>query len=372
MDIKDFILIGGGLLIAAVIAHGFWIAWLERRRDLRFDIQPDLIPDLIDDMARLKGELPNGGARVSRSRREEPEQNALALEDPPPLLLEPSEGPPPAAMRPDRTAAKISERTPSLRPEPRAESRSRPDARAEPRIQIPGPAQEPLPERGISAGTGAGASGAGARSKVADVSLPEPLVAEQPRHSRRLSQRRTPERAGSAGFSERSAGDRSAAASRSAPTRSLERSESAASAPVEELLILNVLADRGAPFTGDGLFTVLRSEGLKWGDMNIFHRVEPLTKVVHYSIANAVEPGTFDMSEMESFRSPGLCLFLQLPGPENPLEAFEDMLKVARTICRTLGGEIKDEQRNVMTPQTVEHYRQRVLEFSRRRMSKRA
>ncbi|MCB1683811.1 MAG: cell division protein ZipA [Pseudomonadales bacterium] len=360
MDIKDFILIGGGLLIAAVIAHGFWIAWLERRRDLRFDIQPDLIPDLIDDMARLKGELPNGGARVSRSRREEPEQNALPLEDPPPLLLEPSEGPPPAPVRSDRT--------PPVGPEQRRESRSgtRADTRAEPRLQIPGQAQEPLPERGFAT-----VPGAGARSKVADVSLPEPLVTEPSRNSRRLSQRRTPERAGSASFSGAAVTDR-ATASRPASSRSLERAEPAASAPVEELLVLNVLADRRAPYTGDGLFTVLRSEGLKWGDMNIFHRVEPLTKVVHYSIANAVEPGTFDMSEMESFRSPGLCLFLQLPGPENPLEAFEDMLKVARTICRTLGGEIKDEQRNVMTPQTVEHYRQRVLEFSRRRMSKRA
>ena len=64
MDIKDFILIGGGLLIAAVVAHGFWIAWRDRRQDLRIDIKPDLIPDDIDEMDRLRGELPNGGGRV--------------------------------------------------------------------------------------------------------------------------------------------------------------------------------------------------------------------------------------------------------------------------------------------------------------------
>ncbi len=36
------------------------------------------------------------------------------------------------------------------------------------------------------------------------------------------------------------------------------------------------------------------------------------------------------------------------------------------------GGELKDEQRSVMTGQTVEHYRQRISDFCRRRMSKRA
>ena len=64
MDIKSFILIGGGLLIAAVIAHGFWIAWRSRREPYRLDIVPDLIPEDVDEMERLRGELPNGGARV--------------------------------------------------------------------------------------------------------------------------------------------------------------------------------------------------------------------------------------------------------------------------------------------------------------------
>ena len=42
MDIKSLILIGGGLLIAAVIGHGFWIAWRSRREPYRLDIVPDL------------------------------------------------------------------------------------------------------------------------------------------------------------------------------------------------------------------------------------------------------------------------------------------------------------------------------------------
>jgi len=75
---------------------------------------------------------------------------------------------------------------------------------------------------------------------------------------------------------------------------------------------------------------------------------------------------------MEAFRAPGMCFFMQLPGPEHPSEAFEDMLSVAREVVNRLGGELTDEQRNRMTSQTVEHYRQRIADFSRRRMSKRA
>ncbi|MFW6094731.1 MAG: hypothetical protein ACODAC_12225, partial [Pseudomonadota bacterium] len=81
MDIKDFILIGGGLLIAAVVGHGLWIAWRAHRDPLRLDIASDLSgndDDDPDDLRRLRAELPNGGARVV-TRDEEPEQGALEL-----------------------------------------------------------------------------------------------------------------------------------------------------------------------------------------------------------------------------------------------------------------------------------------------------
>ena len=51
---------------------------------------------------------------------------------------------------------------------------------------------------------------------------------------------------------------------------------------------------------------------------------------------------------------------------------LEDMFEVASAVSRDLKGELKDEQRNFLTQQMVEHYRQRVMDFTRRRMSKRA
>ena len=66
MDIKDWILIGGGLLLVAVIGHGFWLAWRSRRDTLRMDIDPNIPRDDVDPLDLLRAELPNGGARVRK------------------------------------------------------------------------------------------------------------------------------------------------------------------------------------------------------------------------------------------------------------------------------------------------------------------
>jgi len=46
--------------------------------------------------------------------------------------------------------------------------------------------------------------------------------------------------------------------------------------------------------------------------------------------------------------------------------AFDAMLLTAKNIAAELGGELKDENRSVMTGQTIEHYRERIRDFSRR------
>ncbi len=302
MDIKDFILIGGGLLIAAVVAHGLWIAWRARRDPLRLDLVTDLPPEVDDeeDLKRLRAELPNGGARVVQAN--EPQQEALDLGRAPREAREPSR---PVADNRGKTE-------PRLGPAPAAPRRD--EAAAERR-----------------------------RDRVKDVMLPEP------REPRRWPARKPAEQ------------------DDSAEQRSRKPEQG-----VEELIVLNVLAPKGKPFVGPALVETMRARGLRYGDMNIFHRVEPMTRATLYSVANVVEPGTFDMADLDNFRSPGVCFFMQLPGPEQPMDAFEDMLKVARDVAMRVGGELKDEQRSVMTGQTVEHYRQRITEFCRRRMSMRA
>jgi len=140
-----------------------------------------------------------------------------------------------------------------------------------------------------------------------------------------------------------------------------------------EVIVINVLARSGEQFEGKALQKLFEACGLEYGDLSIYHRHEQpdTTSPVQFSVANAVEPGTFRPEEMASLRTPGISFFMSLPGPSNAMQAFDFMLETAQCVVRNLGGELKDERRSVMTPQTVEHCRQRIREFERKHRSRR-
>ena len=137
-----------------------------------------------------------------------------------------------------------------------------------------------------------------------------------------------------------------------------------------EVLVLNVVAKDDRVFAGDDLLQVLITSGLKFGDMNIFHKrnSKEHQSAIIFSVANMLNPGTFDLNNMDEFTTLGISFFLALPTPINNLDAFEQMLGVAQEIRDRLGGDFKDDQRNVMTGQTIEHYRQRIRDFELRRL----
>ena len=54
---------------------------------------------------------------------------------------------------------------------------------------------------------------------------------------------------------------------------------------------------------------------------------------------------------------------MTLPNVVNNMMAFEQMLATARKVQAALDAELKDDNRSVMTAQTVEHYRQRIRDF---------
>ena len=141
----------------------------------------------------------------------------------------------------------------------------------------------------------------------------------------------------------------------------------------EEVLIINIMAQKGEVFNGGDLLDIVLKCGLRYGNMDIFHRYSD-TKgdgALLFSMANMVRPGTFDLDAMDEFTTPGVSLFMTLPIDADSMQSFDLMAETAQAISQTLNGELKDEQRSAMTKQTLEHSRQRISDFERKKLFRR-
>jgi cell division protein ZipA len=132
------------------------------------------------------------------------------------------------------------------------------------------------------------------------------------------------------------------------------------------ILQINVVASNGT-FSGEDILRVAGDVELEHGDLNIFHRYDATGRRprVIFSMASMLEPGVFPLDKMDTFRTPGLVLFGQLPGPKDGLVAFSDMLFTAERLAALLEGELQDETHSVLSKQTIEHIRGRILEHRR-------
>ncbi|KMN21451.1 MULTISPECIES: cell division protein ZipA [Pseudomonas] len=155
-------------------------------------------------------------------------------------------------------------------------------------------------------------------------------------------------------------------------TPAVAAAESKEPAPAtEEVLVISVISRDPAGFKGPALLQNILESGLRFGEMDIFHRHESMAGngEVLFSMANAVKPGVFDLDDIDLFSTPAVSFFLGLPGPRHPKQAFDVMVAAARKLSQELNGELKDDQRSVLTAQTIEHYRQRIVEFERRALT---
>ncbi|GAA6168520.1 cell division protein ZipA [Sessilibacter corallicola] len=139
----------------------------------------------------------------------------------------------------------------------------------------------------------------------------------------------------------------------------------------DEVLVINIMAPKGYYFSGEEVLECCVDEGMRFGEMNIFHRHRDVAgkEPILFSMANIVMPGTFNIKEMSNFQTPGVSFFLALPCAEKSMDAFDLLYRTATNLAEAWGGELKDENRSVLTQQTVEHYRQRIRDFERKRLT---
>lgn len=133
-------------------------------------------------------------------------------------------------------------------------------------------------------------------------------------------------------------------------------------------IVLTVMADPDARFTGMELLMAAHDLGLKFSKQGLFDGYvngEVRGKPV-FSIANVVEPGVFPPDDVQRLSTPGLLLFMRLPGSVDPLPALELLLSQSRRLAARLGGTLCDEQRRRLGPDGISELRVRVTDYQRR------
>ncbi|HSB97296.1 MAG TPA: cell division protein ZipA, partial [Spongiibacteraceae bacterium] len=340
LSVREWTIIVGVLLILAVFLDGYRRVRNERSNRIRVSLSKQVFnhhTEPVEDpsIAIINSELPNGGARVIAKQRS---QN-LHLRESVPVLIEPVQMPVEQAH--DELEHDLG---PELAEEELAVGDRRGEAvayqhEAEEEAALIEPVENMIP--------------------VAPVIEPSRKIAEQPVEPQALEEVAPHPKAGW----------RKRAKQHAVEQSYLDEMMEEQRDPVEpqEVLVVNVLSKDKSGFNGADLLQILLACDLRFGKMRIFHRYENANGrgPVQFSLANLVEPGTFNLDAIDTFCTPGVSFFMTLPGPQQSIMAFNYMIETAQVLVRNLNAELRDDAHSVMTAQTIEHCRQRIRDFER-------
>jgi cell division protein ZipA len=136
---------------------------------------------------------------------------------------------------------------------------------------------------------------------------------------------------------------------------------------IDRIITLYVMANEGHTFNGADVVVAAEKTGLEFGDMSVFHRLveSRVDKGPVFSMANLLKPGSFDMQNVQSIQTPGVTLFMTLPGPLSALDAWDAMLPTAQRLAELLNGVVLDEERNTIGRQRIQFMRDELRAYDR-------
>jgi cell division protein ZipA len=136
---------------------------------------------------------------------------------------------------------------------------------------------------------------------------------------------------------------------------------------IDRIVTLFVMAEEGSTFNGADIVVAAEKTGLEFGDMSVFHRLieSRVDKGPVFTMANLLKPGSFDMQSVHTMQTPGLTLFMTLPGPLSALDAWDAMLPTAQRMAELLSGVVLDEERNAVGRQRIQFMRDELRAYDR-------
>lgn len=132
----------------------------------------------------------------------------------------------------------------------------------------------------------------------------------------------------------------------------------------EKIVTVRLVAKHHGAFAGDELALTLRGIGMRHGKFGIFHRYdgEDENRIV-FSAASLVEPGSFDLADLEAQRIPGISLFMVLPGPLDGAQAYDLMVAAGRALSKSLNAELLDETGSTFSIQRERYLREEIIQY---------
>jgi cell division protein ZipA len=143
--------------------------------------------------------------------------------------------------------------------------------------------------------------------------------------------------------------------------KSPQQTTGKASAGPDDLVTLYLMA-KDELLSGDMINSAAYANGLTFGEMNIFHRLDE-NEVPLYSLANMMEPGNFDPKDIHKLRTRGLVLFIQLAHLKYPVDALHDMLRCAYRMADMIEARLCNDKRQPLTEQDANAYRALAAKF---------
>jgi cell division protein ZipA len=134
----------------------------------------------------------------------------------------------------------------------------------------------------------------------------------------------------------------------------------------EQIIAIHLLPKSGRPLEGRTVLRLLRKYGLRFGEMDLFHRFEETSGdgAMMFSVLKYTQegPAGFDLDTMEQENFDGLSFFLALPGIK-PLQGFDMMMSTAQRLGQECYAQLLDDEMNLLSEQLKGHYRHQVLDF---------
>lgn len=127
-----------------------------------------------------------------------------------------------------------------------------------------------------------------------------------------------------------------------------------------DIIVLYILPKAGQHLAGAQINSSAQAMGLNFGEMNIFHYKSNDRNV--FSLANMLEPGSFDANTIHDLKTTGLTVFMQIQSGD-PLDDLTEMLQRSYQLAGLLDARLCNHRREPLTEQDAENYRTQVSEF---------